>query len=302
MSVPEYCDRRVEISPSLHLESLQRKSVIITGGSNGLGKAYARAFVDAGAYVTVVDLDQTKGDEVVQELGQSQSQFVKCDVRSWEDQVAAFEAAVRNSPHNSCDVVIANAGVVDPHKPPVKPNLRIIEIDLIGLVYTAKLAMHYFRRQPVGGARDRCLIIKGSIAGYADQPASPQYNISKWGARALMRNLRRTAWKEGIRVNLVAPWYVRTPILPEAVQRYLDGKGVGFALVEDACKAMLRIASDHDINGRCFGIVPRKEAPEGYMDLDHDDYKEGDVLKAWQEIVLETAHIVAIDETAVRHM
>jgi len=84
--------------------------------------------------------------------------------------------------------------------------LRIIEINLIGMAYTAKLALHYFRRQPVGPSRDRCLIIKGSIAAYADQPGSPQYNISKWGARGLFRNLRRTAWRENIRVNLVAPW------------------------------------------------------------------------------------------------
>lgn len=92
--------------------------------------------------------------------------------------------------------------------PPVKPNLRILEINLIGLVYTAKLAMHYFRRQPVDAARDRCLIIKGSIAAYADQPGSPQYNISKWGGRGFMHNLRRTAWTENIRVNFVAPWSV----------------------------------------------------------------------------------------------
>ena len=88
----------------------------------------------------------------------------------------------------------------------MKPDLRILEVNLLGMVYTIKLAMHYFRRQPVDDARDRCLILKGSIAAYLDQPGSPQYNASKWGARGLMRNFRRTAWKEGIRVNLVAPW------------------------------------------------------------------------------------------------
>lgn len=96
----------------------------------------------------------------------------------------------------------------DASQAPVKPNLRILEVNLIGMAYTIKLAMHYFRRQPEDSSRDRCLILKGSIAAYADQPGSPQYNASKWGARGLMRNFRRTAWREGIRVNLVAPWYV----------------------------------------------------------------------------------------------
>lgn len=41
--------------------------------------------------------------------------------------------------------------------------------------------------------------------------------------------------------------------------------------------------------GRTLGVVPRDGAPEGYMDLDHDDYKDGDTFKEWQEIVLETA-------------
>lgn len=95
---------------------------------------------------------------------------------------------------------------LDPALPPVKPDLRIIDINLTGTVYTSKLALHYFRRQPLETSRDRCLIIKASIAAYADQPGSPQYNTSKWGVRGLMRNLRQTVWKENIRVNLVAPW------------------------------------------------------------------------------------------------
>lgn len=46
--------------------------------------------------------------------------------------------------------------------------------------------------------------------------------------------------------------------------------------------------------GRAFGVVPRKEAPEGYMDLIHDDYQDGDFLKEWQELVLLTSHRIAV--------
>jgi NAD(P)-dependent dehydrogenase (short-subunit alcohol dehydrogenase family) len=88
----------------------------------------------------------------------------------------------------------------------MKPNLKTMEINLTGLLYTVKLAFHYFRRQPVDSARDRCLILKSSLAGYVDLPGSIQYNASKFGVRGVMRSLRRTSWKENIRVNLVAPW------------------------------------------------------------------------------------------------
>ncbi|KAF2806029.1 short chain dehydrogenase reductase [Mytilinidion resinicola] len=301
MPMTEYQDTGpLKIGPDLDLSNLPGKSVIVTGGASGLGRAYVEAFAKAGSFVTIADFNETAGKEVVQNLA-GKAQFVKCDVRNWDDQVRVFEAAVEASPHKSCDIVIANAGIVgkddlytlqDPHGPPVKPDLRIVEINLIGTIYTAKLAMHYMRRQPLESSRDRCLIIKASIAAYIDNAGSPQYNISKFGARALMRNLRRTIWEENIRVNLVAPWYVRTPILGQKVQDYLDGQGVGFALTEDAAKAMLKIASDTSVNGRALGIVPRVTAPEGYMDLDKDDYKEGDIVKTWQEIALATTRFL----------
>ena len=143
-----------------------------------------------------------------------------------------FESAVKNSPDQSCDIVIANAGIAgpdplykldgecslsstlyclpdhltDPSLPPIKPDLRIMDVNLTGLTYTAKLAMHYFRRQKIDANRDRCLIIKSSLAGYLDQAGTVQYMISKFGGRALMRCLRRTSWQESIRVNAVAPW------------------------------------------------------------------------------------------------
>lgn len=96
----------------------------------------------------------------------------------------------------------------DPNGEPTEPKLRILQINLIGVIYTLKLAMHYFRAQPEADARDRCFIFKGSIAGLIDQPASWQYSTSKFGLRGLMRTVRRTSWSEGIRVNYVAPWYV----------------------------------------------------------------------------------------------
>lgn len=73
---------------------------------------------------------------------------------------------------------------------------------------------------------------------------------------------------------------------------YLESKGVKFATVDDCVNAMLRIASETNINGRAFGVVPREEHISGYMDLLHDDYQTGDFMKEWQEIVLATAQSI----------
>ena len=129
----------------------------------------------------------------------SNAQFVKCNITSWDDQVAMFEAAIENSPHKSCDIVIANAGIsrasgddlwpldgniywclqwpsnthwlyTDPDLPPVKPELNIVNVNLIGTMYTWKLAVHYFRKQPDTQDRDRCFIITGSMVSWIDSP------------------------------------------------------------------------------------------------------------------------------------
>jgi hypothetical protein len=46
--------------------------------------------------------------------------------------------------------------------------------------------------------------------------------------------------------------------------------------------------------GRALGIVPRVTAPEGYMDLDKDDYKDGDIFKTWQDIALATTRMLVV--------
>ena len=142
-----------------------------------------------------------------------------------------FKAAISKSPHHSCDIVIANAGVsgiddvfkldgstylpkrrgdllivTDPESEPIKPDLRIVNINMIGVLYTAKLAMHYFRTQPMSESRDRLLILQGSLAGYLDQPGSPQYAASKYGLRGMMKSLRRTVGQQDMRVNYIGPW------------------------------------------------------------------------------------------------
>ncbi|OJD16863.1 hypothetical protein AJ78_03007 [Emergomyces pasteurianus Ep9510] len=292
MTLPEYKDHTLDCSITPSLENLRGKSAIVTGGSSGLGRAFVRRLVEAGAYVTFGDVNEETGSKLAAELA-GQARFVRCDVRSWEEQVCLFESAVTNSPSNTCDIVIANAGIPGPDGlftdedlslPPTKPDTTIFDINLAGTLYTTKLALHYFRRQPLGPARDRCLILISSIAGYLDLPGSATYSMSKFGVRALMRSLRRNAWVDSIRVNLVAPGYIITPAYTEEIIAFFKSKGVEFASEDDACKAVMRIASDTTVNGRSLAVVPRVDCAEGYFDLTQDDFPEGSKLHALQDI------------------
>jgi NAD(P)-dependent dehydrogenase (short-subunit alcohol dehydrogenase family) len=131
---------------------------------------------------------------------------------------------------------------------PVKPVLKTVQVNYIGVIYTAKLAMHYFNKQDE--SRDRCLIIKGSLASYLDLPGGAEYQSSKFGVRGLMCCLRNS---NRMRVNLLAPWWARTGIMPEAHANYVDDmlKRIGSQWIhlEDAGKAAMRIATDESIQG-----------------------------------------------------
>jgi len=103
----------VDCTTKFDTTNLKGKSVVVTGGAKGLGEAYVRAFAKAGAFVTIADLDESAGQKLASEFPKN-SVFVKCDVTSWDDQLAVFKTAVAKSPANSVDIVLANAGISGP--------------------------------------------------------------------------------------------------------------------------------------------------------------------------------------------
>lgn len=136
---------------------------------------------------------------------------------------------------------------------PEEPKLDILNVDLIGNMYTIKLALHYLRRQHSlnkDSTQDTCLILQGSLAGYLDLPGALQYAASKYGLRGVMKSLRRTEGYHNVRVNYIAPWFIRTPIMSEVVVNKLSESGIEFATVEDAAAGLLRIVSDPKVHGK----------------------------------------------------
>ncbi|KAL4734920.1 hypothetical protein BDV11DRAFT_208973 [Aspergillus similis] len=253
---------------------LRGKSVIVTGGANGMGETTVRKFAEAGAFVTIADLNAERGEQVAREL-EPNAQFVQCNIVNWDDQVRIFEAAVANSPSKSCDIVIANAGI-NTNAAPVKPKLSIVDVNLTGTLYTWKLAIHYFRRQPDTENRDRCFIITGSMVAWIDSPANWQYTCTKYALRGLMRVARRSSWEQGIRINYVAPCYIKSAIRSPTYEAELVAKGVEFAPQEAVARCFMRIATDRSINGHSLMITPSSLAKEGFKDVNMDDYDNKD--------------------------
>lgn len=108
-----------------------------------------------------------------------------------------------------------------------------------------------------------------------------------------MRTARRNSWEQGIRINYVAPCWIRSAIRTKEYEKWLEDHGIDFGEQEDVASCMMRIASDKSVNGKAFYkyllhcmsdtfigrslmITPRSKAKEGFMDIDKDDYSEND--------------------------
>ncbi|KAH7128912.1 putative short chain dehydrogenase/ reductase [Dactylonectria macrodidyma] len=272
--------------------ALTGKTAVVTGGASGLGKAYVQALIAAKAFVCFGDKDIPLGEKLASEL--PNTKFVPCDVTKWADQTRLFREAASFSPSGRIHYVVANAGII--YKDPVfsfeddiesvEPNLSIIDVNLNGVLFTVKLSMHYFVKQNGSevsdNQEDTCLVLASSGAGYLDCPRGPQYSATKWAIRGIMHSMRRTAFYYGSRVNIVAPWYVRTDILSKEDFDQVEATGVQFATAEDAGQCLLRILSDSSINGRSLFVAARKWAPRGYMDLDLDEYDGNDLMQEIQ--------------------
>ncbi|KAJ6127223.1 adam [Penicillium sp. IBT 18751x] len=274
-------------------ENVKGKTAIVTGGANGLGEAYVRALVAAGAIVVIADRDISRGRELEKEL--TGTKFIECDTTDWDDQVRVFQEAVSFSPSGKISYVVANAGI---HRQdevfaydgdgntPKKPDLTTIDVNLIGTLYTSKLASHYFiaqnGQQPSPSQEDTCLILVGSGAAFLDCPRAPQYCATKWAMRGIMHSLRRTAFYYGSRVNVISPWYVKTKILSEEAFAHVTSVGVQFAEASEAGECLLHILRDTSINGRSFFVSGKKWSPQGYIDLDLEDYRGNALLESIQ--------------------
>lgn len=257
------------------------KVILITGGASGFGAAFVRHWAKHGATVIVGDINVQKGDAVCREInkelaGSNKVHFIRCDVTDWQSQVNLFKDAVKLSPHGGLDVVVANAGIAGPDiiiqggrnldaAEPPPPDFKIVDVNITGVLYTTHLAYFWLPKNP-GSAlssvtsrptspRDRHLLLLGSVASLCPVAIQPQYCAAKHAVLGLFRSLRATSALQGVRVNLLCPYFIDTAIVPAGARLILAGGGMG--KVEDVVDAATRFVADSRILGRALVIGPK---------------------------------------------
>ena len=276
-------------SPSLDLgldkdvdESwVKDKTIVITGGASGFGAAWLKKWAARGAVVIIGDIDIAKGSELVlhvrRETGNPNLHFIHCNVIDWQSQVNFFKEAIQLSPHGGIDTVIANAGIADDGQEfenptdldraePTPPNLKVLDVNLKGVLYTTHLALFHLPRNPGSSkadpncdpasvTRDRHLLLISSVAGILPIPTQSLYGASKHAVVGLFRNLRSTAFLHGVRVNMLTPYWIDTPIIGTSGRVMLAGTSMG--KVEDVVAATSILVSNPKISGRCLCVGPK---------------------------------------------
>ena len=184
---------------------LDGKKALITGGASGIGEAASRAFTQAGAHVTILDMNGAAASKLASELG---GDSVECDITNMA-QVAASFAALKG-----LDILVNNAGIglvgnVEETEP--DDFDRVFRINVGGLYKVTKHAM------PLLLASHGVIVNIGSVAGLIGVKRRFAYCASKGAVVAMTRQLA-VDYPTQIRVNCICPGTVDTPF----VEGYLD--------------------------------------------------------------------------------
>lgn len=235
---------------SLDVFSLEGKRVLLTGGNRGLGKAFVTAMAEAGASVLFSGRDAAKNDEVVAELrakGLNVS-AIQADILKQEDIDRMVQAAVHEL--GGIDILVNNAGVCyhnEAFNVTDEQWDHVYDLNVRALWKCSLAVARHMADAGHGGS----MVNIGSMSGFiVNRPQmQPAYNSSKAAVDHLTKSLAADWAPLGIRVNAVAPGYVRTEMSPvdrpELQRMWIeDAPQQRYAMPEEIAPAVVFLASD----------------------------------------------------------
>ena len=231
---------------------VEGRVALVTGGASGIGYCIVEALAEAGANVTIADLNQRDIDAAILKLAE-QGYAVSGAVMDVTDSARVTEVAddlVRR--HGCVDILVNNAGIARSEIPAEAMEderwLNVLDVNLNGSFWCARA----FGRHMLA-AGSGAIVNVGSMSGFiVNRPqGQSHYNASKAAVHHLTRSLAAEWGPRGVRVNAVAPTYIATPINAFAdresdmYRRWIDGTPMGrLGEPEEVASVALFLASD----------------------------------------------------------
>ncbi len=215
------------------------RAVLVTGGSRGIGKGIAEAFLAAGAMVAVCG---RKEPDLLPNKNGRTAVFVSADVRDPEQVEAMVEQAVAEL--GRLDVLINNAGgapFTEAATASPRFSEKIIQLNLTAALHCAQQANRVMQEQDTGG----CIINIASVSGVRPSPGTAAYGAAKAGLINLSATLA-IEWAPKVRVNSIAAGLIRTE---QAHLHY--GNEEGIARVAETVP-LKRLGTPDDVAGACL--------------------------------------------------
>ena len=233
---------------------IENKVVVITGGAGGIGSEVARRFVDEGALVLLVDLDEEALSQVCSELPSNRVGYLAADVTNWADNQAMVSLALER--YGGLDIFLANAGIEGAISSILDYDEevfdRLMAVNVKGPFLGLKAVIPEMIKSGGGS-----VIITSSVAGLRGGPRLAPYVTSKHAVIGLMKSAAKEFAPHSIRVNTVNPSPVGTRMIesiekglrpedPDSVREAMRANiPLGrYAQPEDVANLMLFLASD----------------------------------------------------------
>jgi len=225
----------------------------ITGGASGFGAGAARRLAGLGATVVLSDIDVDNGEKVAAEVGGT---FVRCDVSSYNDNVAAVARTVEL--HGRLDIAFLNAGIASGIG--LGPDFdvaryrRAMGVNLDGVAFGLHAALEAMGSVADGG-RGGQIVATASLAGLVATPFDPLYGANKHAVVGLVRAAGAAYAPKGVFVNAICPGFADTNIVSAEAREALSSVGVPLLPVDRVVDAFIA-ALESGEGGQCWFIQP----------------------------------------------
>jgi len=241
------------------MKKLDQKVAVVTGGSQGIGKATSLKFADEGATVVIWDIDETSGTELNKKLAEDgcDSLFCKVDVSKKDSVQSAVDETLEK--YGTIDILVNNAGITRDatlKKMSEEQWQQVIDVNLTGVFNCTQAVSQVMLEKGFGK-----IINTSSVVGLYGNFGQTNYVATKAGVIGMTKVWARELGRKGINVNAIAPGFIATEMvkaMPEKVITMMEEKTPLGRLgkPEDIANAYAFLASEDAsfINGAVLSV------------------------------------------------